>query len=273
MVRVAVLALCGRMPLAAGRRRTKSEARRGQHPPTHEPQVCRTCRLELAASHFSVASNNLSGRCRRCRACCADAVARRLAAWAPPDMPQTKECLECQQELPAAEFSRLPGCASGLQPYCRACNSEQGLARSKARLRSQLPMPMSIVCAAYHEAKPLSEFAQRQGAAFDVQGVCSKCKSQRQHAAYVQKALNLQKAAASAGSDGMAVPSRQAALRRQATSRRQAAAAVRREHSGGGGAAAAVVRRQQWQWAGGSGRQRGGSSHSEAAGLSQRHSL
>ena len=188
------------MPLAAGRRRTKPEARpRGQQPPTHEPQVCRTCRLELAASHFSVKSDNRSGRKRQCRACCANEEARRLAAWAPPDMPQTKECLHCQQELPATAFYQSLSCSTGLHSHCRKCNAKRVMGQ-KERLPSQLPMPMSIVCAACHEAKPLSEFAQRRGTTFGVQGVCSKCTSarmklQRQHAA------KLRQAAAPAGSD------------------------------------------------------------------------
>ncbi len=163
--------------------------------------MCRTCRLELSASHFSVNSDNRSGRHRQCRACCADKEARRLAAWAPPDMPQTKECLDCQQELPATAFPQSLSCSTGLHSHCRKCNAKRVTGQRKERLPSQLPLPMSIVCAACHEAKPPSEFPQRRGTTFGVHGVCSKCKSarmksQRQHAA------KLRQAAASAGSDG-----------------------------------------------------------------------
>ncbi len=153
----AVLSHCGPTPLDSACRRIKPAARpRAWHPPTSEPQTCRACRHELPASHFSMDSRNKSGRNTHCRACCAERDARRMAALPMPRVPQTKECLLCREELPAAAFDLQRGGVDGLQSYCRKCDTKRAVKHRKERAPSQLPPPPSIVCAACREEKPLS---------------------------------------------------------------------------------------------------------------------
>ncbi len=169
------------------------------HPPTCEPQTCRTCRHELPAAHFSMASQNITGRKTQCRACCAKREARRTAALPMPRVPQTKECLLCREELPAAAFDLRRGGADGLHSYCRKCSVERTAARRKERLPSQLPPPASIVCAACRKEKPFSGFYKLQGTVFGVRLPCCECVAARRSER--RPVAKLQQAAASASSN------------------------------------------------------------------------
>ncbi len=181
-------------------RRPKPAARpRAWHPPTSEPQMCRTCRHELAASHFAIASQNTAGRNTQCRACCAEPEARRMAALPMPRVPQTKECLLCREELPAASFDMQRGGVDGLHSYCRKCGMERTAARRKERLPSQLPPPASIVCAACRKEKPFSGFHKLQGTVFGVTVMCCECAAARRSER--RRAAKLQQAAASSSSN------------------------------------------------------------------------
>lgn len=155
-VQAAFFAVCcwsTRVSLAATCRRFRVEGRpRAHHPPTSEPQACRTCRVELPAAHFYVADNR-SGRRTHCMASSAAAKAWSLAALDPLEVLQTKECLECQQELPAAASRACAGCdrTAALRQEQRRATSEQ----QKERLPSRLPPPPpSASCAACRVGKP-----------------------------------------------------------------------------------------------------------------------
>ncbi len=161
--------------------------------------MCRTCRHELPASHFAFASQNRTGRVTKCRACCAEQEARRMAALPMPRVPQTKECLLCREELPAAAFDLHRGNVDGLHSYCRKCNVERTAARRKERLPSQLPPPASIVCAACRKEKPFSGFYKLQGTLFGVEVLCCECAAARRSER--RRAAKLQQAAASASSN------------------------------------------------------------------------
>ncbi len=137
----------------------------------------------------------------QCRACSAEQEARRMAALPMPRVLETKECLDCQQELPAAAFGLRHGGTDGLKSYCRNCEAKRIAAQRKERAPSQLPPPPSIVCAACLEEKPLSAFTRQRAMLFNVKYLCHKCDAARGLRAYHAK---LQRAASTAtsGSNG-----------------------------------------------------------------------
>ncbi len=71
-------------------------------------------------------------------------------------MPQTKECLYCQQELPATAFSQSLSCSTGLHSHCLKRNAKRVKGQKKERLPSQLPLPMSIHYANEEDGSGLS---------------------------------------------------------------------------------------------------------------------
>ena len=218
-------------------RRPKPGARlRAFHPPTREPQTCRTYRHALPAAHFSEASQNRTGRFTQCKACDAAAHARRLAARPPPKVPQRKVCLECCEELPAAAFGLRHGATGGLQSYCRNCQAKRIAEQQKSRAPSQLPPPPSIVCAACREEKPLSAFPRQRAALFSVRYVCHTCDNARVLRAY--HAAKLQRAASSATSDSNGNDEAAGGGKAAKTSRQQRAATAASSGVSGGDEAA-----------------------------------
>ncbi len=237
MVISAVLSHCVPTPLDSACRRIKPAARPSAwHPPTSEPQTCRACRHELPAAHFAMESRNKSGRNTQCRACCAERDARRMAALPMPRVPQTKECLLCREELPAAAFALHRGGVDGLHSYCRKCNVERTAARQKERLPSQLLPPASIVCAACCEEKPLSAFPRQRAALFSVRYMCHTCDNARVLRAY--HAAKLQRAASSATSGSTGNDEAAGGGKAAKTSRRQRAATAASSGGNGGDEAA-----------------------------------
>ncbi len=232
-----MLSHCGPTPLESACRRIKPAARpRAWHPPTSEPQTCRTCRHELPAAHFAIDSRNRSGRNTQCRACCAERDAWRLAALSTPEVPDTKECLDCQQELPAAAFGLRHGGTDGLKSYCRNCDAKRSAEHRKERAPSQLPPPASIVCAACREEKPLSAFPRQRAALFSVKYMCYKCETARALRAY--HAAKLQRAASSANSNSNGNHKAAGGGKAARTSRRQRATTAASSGGSGGDEAA-----------------------------------
>jgi len=119
-----------------------------------------------------------------------------MAALSPPEVPETKECLDCQQELPAAAFGLRHGGTGGLKSYCRNCDAKRAVKHEKERAPSQLPPPASIVCAACRKEKPFSGFYKLQGTVFGVRFTCRECAAARQSER--RRAAKLQQTAASA---------------------------------------------------------------------------
>ncbi len=158
-VQSAFFAVCcwsTRVSLAATCRRFRLEGRpRAHHPPTSEPQACRTCRVELAAAHFYVAADNRSGRRTHCMASSAAAKAwslwilwrccRPRSAWS--------ASRSCRPQLSARTQGRVQ-VATALPQEQRRASSEQQKERLPSRL---LPLPPSALCAACREEKPLQK--------------------------------------------------------------------------------------------------------------------
>jgi len=233
----AVLSHCHPTPPDSACRRSKPAARpRAWHPPTREPHTCRTCRHELPAAHFAMDSRNKSGRKTQCRACCAEQDAWRMAALPMPRVPQTKECLDCQQELPAAAFGLRKGGVDGLHSYCRNCDAKRAVKHEKERAPAQLPPPASIVCAACREEKPLSAFTRQRAMLFSVRYVCHTCDNSRVSRAY--HAAKLQRAASSATSGSNGNDEAAGGGKAAKTSRRQRAATAASSGVNGGDEAA-----------------------------------
>ncbi len=181
-------------------------------------------------------SRNKSGRKMQCRACSAEQEARRMAALPMPRVLETKECLDCQQELPAAAFGLRHGGTDGLKSYCRNCEAKRIAAQRKERAPSQLPPPPSIVCAACLEEKPLSAFARQQATLFCVTSMCRICDTARGLRAY--HAAKLQRAASSANSNSNGNHKAAGGGKAAKTSRRQRAATAASSGGSGGDEAA-----------------------------------
>ena len=177
------------------------------YPPTSQPQTCRTCSCRLLASHFSVDMCNRTGRKTRCRACVHDYELRRQAALPPRMTAASKECPDCGETKPAADFFRCYCNKDGLQVYCRPCNAARSRSRGKLRAPpQQLPPPKLLCGGPCGEVKPITAFSQQaSGSLFGVGSMCKTCKQEaRKLRSAAQKAAAGRHAREAGGASGFA---------------------------------------------------------------------
>ncbi len=141
------------------------------HPPTDEPQQCRTCGTVLPATFFRLACRLPLGRYTSgCLAC--DSEAKLRFAQQIPDVPDAKRCGRCHQEKPAPDFPDRRASPDGLQNWCRRCLSAYVAARKAPLVRVTVSSKWCCKCG---EVKPAARFTTSDVSGDGLHWVCKPC--------------------------------------------------------------------------------------------------
>lgn len=146
-------------------------------------KICRVCKLEKDLEDFCLNKRRLSGRDYLCKACKNEELKKIYAKRRERnkiDIPKTKVCPGCKQELSSDNFGRNASNKDGLQSRCRPCC---GICvkknREKYRSREQVDIPDFKTCSKCGEIKGGNDFNKNSREQDGLDDWCKKCSGRK----------------------------------------------------------------------------------------------
>jgi very-short-patch-repair endonuclease len=139
-------------------------------------KMCATCRKEKPSTDFHNSKNTSDGLSIRCRECRSNITVNKNQPIPRVEMPDRKNCPQCETEKPSTNFWKNPVRKDGLDSVCISCrkDGEQKIINAPKVIKE------TKICSKCKKVKNTTiDFGKRKKSFDGYQGVCKTCEKDR----------------------------------------------------------------------------------------------